>query len=346
MLFINSIKGTRLFLNICYFWNIHTERGDKKAIEIAGRSLVLPRLESEYGAMNHLCAYSNRNTTALLFLDKQKTEMNTPNLVDMSTCVSAAATVECCSLFLLLYSIFGQTKLHKNTCTTATACAMHWASDFGSFESDTRINSRRIAIFLGHWIALNSNEFIIAMQFMWDVECFGLKKIEHTKRNVPTKDTHQPREKYSGKIGWNGIWVAIKLSFGRVTFTRKIVHSLTHSPNQKKKLWKTSKPNERWKQKRNTHQNPPWLSAMFTMTVCGNVETEYYWYGIPIGYDDGDDDIIAIVSPQLRQIQCSKDKVNYSHDTRTSDSIACTMQTPYTNQWNFFIYFFVHMMGL
>lgn len=296
--------------------------------------------------MNHLCAYSNRNTTALLFLDKQKTEMNTPNLVDMSTCVSAAATVECCSLFLLLYSIFGQTKLHKNTCTTATACAMHWASDFGSFESDTRINSRRIAIFLGHWIALNSNEFIIAMQFMWDVECFGLKKIEHTKRNVPTKDTHQPREKYSGKIGWNGIWVAIKLSFGRVTFTRKIVHSLTHSPNQKKKLWKTSKPNERWKQKRNTHQNSPWLSAMCTMTVCGNVETEYYWYGIPIGYDDGDDDIIAIVSPQLRRIQCSKDKVNYSHDTRTSDSIACTMQTPYTNQWNFFIYFFVHMMGL
>lgn len=61
------------------------------------------------------------------------------------------------------------------------------------------------------------------------MECFGLKKIENTKRNVPTKDTHQPREKYSGKIGWNGIWVAIKLSFGRVTFTRKIVHSLTHS---------------------------------------------------------------------------------------------------------------------
>lgn len=267
----------------------------------------------------------------------------------MSTCVSAAATVECCSLFLLLYSIFGRTKLHKNTCKTATACAMHWASDFGSFESDTRINSRRIAIFLGHWIALNSNEFIIAMQFMWDVECFGLKKIEHTKRNVPTKGIHRPREKNTPaklvgmEFGLQSSCHSIALLLHEKLYARKIVHSFTHSPQTRKKIWKISKLNERWKQKRNTHQNSPWLSAMFTITVCGNVETAYYWYGIPIGYDD---DIIAIVWPQLRWIQCSKDEVNYSHDTRTSDSIACTMQTPYTNQWNFFIYLFLHMMGL
>lgn len=210
-------------------------------------------------------------TRLRFFFWTSKTEMNTPNLVDMSTCVSAAATVECCSLFLLLYSIFGQTKLHKNTCKTATACAMHWASDFGSFESDTRINSRRIAIFFG---ALNCTKFKRIHHcnaiHVRCVECFGLKKIEHTKRNAPTKDTHcsnETREKYSGKIGWNGIWVAIKLSFGRVTFTRKIVHSLTHSPNQRKNLWKTSKPNERWKQKRNTHQNSPWLSVEMLNTI-------------------------------------------------------------------------------
>lgn len=272
MLFINSIKGTRLFLNICYFWNIHTERGDKKAIEIAGRSLVLPRLESEYGAMNHLCAYSNRNTTALLFLDKQKPKWTLRIwLICLPVCQQRqqlnVARCFCYSIRSLVKLSCTKTHVH---CTTATACAMHWASDFGSFESDTRINSRRIAIFLGHWIALNSNEFIIAMQFMWDVECFGLKKIEHTKRNVPTKDTHQPREKYSGKIGWNGIWVAIKLSFGRVTFTRKIVHSLTHSLTKpEKKNMKNFK--TKWALKTKAK-----YTSKSTMAVC-NVHHDCLW---------------------------------------------------------------------
>lgn len=198
-----------------------------------------------------------------------KTEMNTPNLVDMSTCVSAAATVECCSLFLLLYSIFGQTKLHKNTCTTATACAMHWASDFGSFESDTRINSRRIAIFFG---ALNCTEFKrihhcnaihVRCGMFWSEENRAHEEKCSNKRHTST----ERKILWQNWLEWNlGCNQAVIRSRYFYTKNRALTHSLTKPEKKIMKNFET-----KWALKTKAK-----YTSKSTMAVC-NVHHDCLW---------------------------------------------------------------------
>lgn len=93
-------------------WNGHTgQRKETIENKPVGRSVVaLPHLYSEYGAMIHWCAYSNRSTTALLFLAKQQIK-NSPNLVNL--CLYLCVSINIVEFMRFLLLDFGQSESNK-----------------------------------------------------------------------------------------------------------------------------------------------------------------------------------------------------------------------------------------